>query len=122
MNWKLENYSMGESIIIENASFKQIISNPDGTKGNPVPLDDDYIEIVAESEEIKIPLDEIDRFEKIGKGENNEFLFKTNNGEYTGTLKQGLSEIVMAGITKEFSVDILLTDIDLAERISQEEF
>lgn len=120
MDWKIENYSMGDEFVIENASFRQRITNPDGSKGKPVPLDEDYIELVSHGEVVPLALDEIIRFEKLGKGEDNFFQFELmGDKKHEGTLKQGeLFEVVLAGISNDCIVDVFLTDIDLAEKIN----
>jgi hypothetical protein len=75
--------------------------------------------LATENGEVKLPIDKIKGFEKLGKAEENDFQFKLEgNLSSTGAVRQPspLSEIILQGFTKGYSVDAALMDIDKAER------
>ena len=101
-SWKIETND-GTIITMELPSFRQVILNPDGSPGAPVPLDNNAVELKTATGVVMFSDSEIETGERL----NGDFRFKTATGQYVGIpVMTGISKLVVTGIVGNNSTAI----------------
>lgn len=105
--WTVE-LANGNFLTVSMPSFRQIIQNPDGSDGSPVPLDGNALEISTESGIVRLE----DHLILSGELTDEGFRLRTHEGQYVGALQATpISRVVITGFVGQNAVTIPFSDV-----------
>jgi hypothetical protein len=96
----------GTSNVVSLPALRQVIQNPDGSVGQPVPLDGDALIIQTASGQVSLAFSEVERIEQV----DDEYRFQTVDGQFVGEpVVTGISRLVLTGFVSDRPVASHLT-------------
>jgi hypothetical protein len=100
----------GNPVTLTSPSFRQVIGNPAGPPGSPVPLEDNVLEIHTQSGIVKLAEPDI----LSGERTDNGFRFRTSQGQFIGVPQMTpISRVVITGLvggnTTQIDLDSVLS-------------